>query len=164
MLIRIATSADVSPLADLFIDSVEKIGPQHYNALQIEAWSALAKDPPAFRQFILEPMTYLIEDDSGIVGFGGLADEGHLVSLYVRGDRCRQGIGTILLEALLEHARRQQIDRLYAEANEFSRPLLARAGFRQHGTEVIERGEACFTRYLMQRDSDSKASKTNDDD
>jgi len=151
MLVRIATPADVPLLAELYADSVHKVGLQHYRPLQVAAWAAFARDMPAFRQFILQPVTYIIEDESGIVGFAGIAEDGHIASLYVRSDRGRQGIGSLLLEALLDHAHRHQIKRLYAEANEFSRSLFARFKFRQYDTEVVQRGEAQFTRYLMER-------------
>ena len=151
MPIRPATPADVPALAALYADVVRTVGPAHYDAAQVDAWAAFA-DEPRFRRFVLDPHTFVSEDESGITGFAGLADDGHVTALYVRADRMRQGIGSALLRAVVERAEERGVARLYTEASAFSRPVFERHGFRLDAVEVVERRGATFERYLMVRD------------
>lgn len=156
MPIREAVPADVPDLAALYAAAVRTVGPAHYDAGQVEAWAAFA-DEPRFRRFVLDPYTFVSEDtcagdESGITGFAGLADDGHVTALYVRADRMRQGIGSALLRAVVERAEERGVARLYTEASAFSRPVFERHGFRLDAVEVVERRGATFERYRMVRD------------
>jgi putative acetyltransferase len=151
MNLRTATEADLPTLATLFRETVLINGLQHYTAAQTEAWAAVDAASPRFRQFILGVTTYVAEDDTGILGFAGLGDNGYVASTYVRHDCLHQGIGSVLMKALLIHAQDKQIQRLYAEASEFSLGLFKKFGFSQYDTEVVDRNGVQFTRYLVER-------------
>jgi putative acetyltransferase len=150
MEIRTATPVDLALLAALYQTTVRIHGPQHYTAAQTAAWAPVDSDSPYFRDFILGVTTYLAENDTGILGFAGLGDDGHVASVYVRHDCLRQGIGSVLMQAVLIHAQTKQIPRLYAEASEFSLGLFQKFGFRQYATEVVDRNGVQFTRHLLE--------------
>lgn len=83
---------------------------------------------------------YLVAlDGEQVVGYGGLADfntEGHVMTLGVRADRQRAGIGDRLLGALLAEAGRRRIRRVLLEVaadNDAAQRLYARHGFRPIG-------------------------------
>jgi putative acetyltransferase len=98
--------------------------------------------------------TFLLEADGDILGFAGLAQDGHVTAIYVRSDRLGQGIGSQLLQTLLQSAARQGIQRLYAEASEFSMGLFLKFGFQQFDTEVVDRNGVQFQRYLVEKTLD----------
>ncbi len=148
---RLAKPDDVVSLAELFANSVRMTGPAAYSSAQVESWAASANDLAWFRNFILQPTTYLVIDETGPVGFCGIEECGHITSVYVRGDRQRSGIGTRLMEVLIQHAARAGIQRLSAEASEFSLPLFLKSGFRCSGTESIDRNGSVFVRHLVER-------------
>lgn len=150
MQLRTATEADLSKLAALYRETVLINAPQHYTHAQTEAWAAVDADSPRFRQFILGVATYVVEDDTGIVGFAGIGDDGHIASAYVRHDRLHQGIGSTLMQAVLAQAQQKQLLRLYAEASEFSLGLFKKFGFRQYDTEVVNHNGVQFTRFLVE--------------
>ena len=102
--ICIATADDVDELAELFVDSVRSAGPRGYTPRQVDSWAASASDRERFQEFILKPTTYIAIDESGPVGFCGIEANGHIASLYLRGDRQRQGIGTQLLTHAVNQA------------------------------------------------------------
>jgi putative acetyltransferase len=151
MNIRLAQDSDLSELADLFRESVLSTAPQRYTPEQTQAWAASATDADRFRQLILNPTTYVVTDSTGILGFAGIADDGYVASTYVRGDRIHQGIGSMLMQVILDHANRNQIQRLYSEASEFSLGLFKKFGFQLYDTEVVERQGVRFKRYLVER-------------
>lgn len=162
--LRLATAADIPALAALYRETVLAHAPQQYSPAQTEVWAAFGADTPAFRRFILRATTYIaVADESKasesraepgqppILGFGGLAPDGHITALYVRHDCLGQGIGSQLLEILLEKAHQEQMPRLYAEASAFSLGLFQKMGFRHYATDQVERGEVRFERYLVEQ-------------
>jgi len=149
--IRLATAADVPRLADLYRQSVLAVAPQHYTPEQVQAWAAFGTDLQAFRPFILAVTTYVAETAAGVVGFAGLAADGHVTSVYVRPDCQQQGIGSALMQSLLLQARNEGLGRLYGEASEFSLGLFLKVGFSQYATEVVERQGVSFRRYLVEK-------------
>jgi len=149
--IRTATERDLPTLAERFAGTVRAIGPEHYDAAEVEDWASRASKPERFRNFILGPRTFVAEDTSGIIGFAGIEPTGHIASLYVRRDRVRRGVGTRLLRTVLDHAERHGIDPLTAEASVFSLPLFRRFGFHVDQTERVEKDGAAFTKYFVRK-------------
>lgn len=178
LFLRPATAADCPTLAHLFHTTVLVHGPQHYSPAQVQAWAATATDAERFRQWVLDVATVVALDRGTegpahggqeheplsipgktitspsftdlIVGFGGLAADGHLTALYVRHDRLRQGVGTALVRHLLAQGIAQGLPRLYTEASAFSQGVFHHMGFRSYGQEVIERRGVAFRRELME--------------
>lgn len=151
MNLRTAIEADLPALATLFRETVLINGPQHYSPAQVAAWAAVDAASPRFHQFILGVTTYIAEDDTAILGFAGIGDNGYVASTYVRHDCLHQGVGSLLMQAVLAHAQEKHIQRLYAEASEFSLGLFQKFGFSQYDTEVVDRSGVQFTRYLVER-------------
>jgi len=167
--LRLATAADVPTLASLYRETVLAHAPQHYSPAQTQAWAAFGANTPAFRRFILDATTYVAEsrevvtdqsvahpDQPLILGFGGLATDGHITALYVRHNCLGQGVGSHLLTALLERAHQENMTRLYAEASAFSLGLFQKWGFRHYATDQVERGKVTFERYLVEKTSDPR--------
>ncbi|NJL35333.1 MAG: GNAT family N-acetyltransferase [Leptolyngbyaceae cyanobacterium RM2_2_4] len=151
MNIRVAQESDLVELAELFRQSVLSTAPQRYTLEQTQAWASMATDIARFRQLILQPTTYVLTDDTGILGFAGIAADGYVASTYVRGDRIHQGLGSKLMQVILAHASHNRIQRLYTEASEFSLGLFKKFGFHLYDTEVVERQGVQFKRYLVER-------------
>ena len=154
MRLRRADEDDLDTLATIYEETVRAEAPGHYTVSQVDAWASLADRDDDFRAFVLEPYTLVAEDDSGIVGFAGLHDDGHLASLFVRADRTRQGVGTALLQALLERGEMEGVETFRTEASEMSRGLFERFGFQLDSVEVVERGGETIPRYRMVLDTD----------
>lgn len=151
MNIRQAEEKDLAALADLYRETVLAIAPQRYTPAQTEAWAGCGTNNDRFRHFILEATTYVVEDETGIVGFAGIEKNGHVSSAYVRSDRIHQGIGSKLMQILLDHAAQHHIVRLYGEASEFSLGLFKKFGFQLYATELFDLKGTTFTRYLVER-------------
>jgi putative acetyltransferase len=150
MMIRVATESDLLELGEIYSHSVTTIAPQLYSDKQVKIWASFPSDIEVFKKIILEPTTFVAVEGNEILGFAGISDKGHVASFYVRGDRCRQGIGTRLMSTVLAYAKTNKIYRLYSEASEFSRPLFEKMGFDIYGTEDVERNGVSFHRYLVQ--------------
>jgi [ribosomal protein S18]-alanine N-acetyltransferase len=94
-----------------------------------------------YRDELAQPDTrrYLVaEDGSRVVGYGGLIaydDEAHIATLGVAADRQGEGLGALLLDALLTEAdRRSPVVLLEVRAdNEVAQGLYRRRGFAEIG-------------------------------
>ncbi|HEY9848355.1 MAG TPA: GNAT family N-acetyltransferase [Leptolyngbyaceae cyanobacterium] len=150
MNIRIAEESDIPELAALYEKTVLAIAPQRYSQAQTEMWASFASNA-SFHEFILNPTTFVATDETGIVGFAAIAEDGHVNSAYVRCDRIHQGIGSTLMQHVLDYAKNHNIQRLYAEASEFSLGLFKKFGFHLYDTEIVDRQGVKFKRYLVER-------------
>jgi ribosomal-protein-alanine N-acetyltransferase len=90
-------------------------------------WSELAGVP--------ETRHYLVADDGEVVGYAGLAtaaDQGDVQTVAVRADRQGMGLGKLLLDGLLDEARRRRLRDVFLEVradNSAAQALYERAGF-----------------------------------
>lgn len=147
---RLATEADLLGLRSLFAATVDELGPTAYTPAQVAAWKAFADDP-GFDDFIFGVHTYVAIRGARAVGFCGIVDDGHVASVYVSPERCRQGIGKTLLSWVLARHPAPTSGRYYGEASVFSLPLFERCGFRRVGTEQTIRHGVVFERFLVER-------------
>ena len=148
--LRRARDTDLQSLRMIYADAVRAAGPTAYTPDQVSVWSTFAGEV-GFAAFILGVKTYLTVIDEQVVGFCGIADDGHVASIYVRPDRFGKGIGSRLLLAALRRHPEPTSGRYRAEASLFSLPLFERCGFRQTGSERAGRQGAAFERFLVER-------------
>jgi putative acetyltransferase len=151
MQFRLAKATDLAELATLFCETVQHHAPQYYTDEQTQAWASTALDWDRFQKTLFSVTTYVACDDTDILGFAGLGQDGWIASVYVRHDRLGQGIGSALMTQILAQAQRDRLPRLYGEASEFSVGLFTKFGFQQYDIEMVERNGVTFTRYLMEK-------------
>ena len=94
-----------------------------------------ARSPePAHQQAISEiirsPMLYVAEDDGEIVGVLR-GRQGRLASLFVRGDRHRQGIGTQLVERFERESLSQGVPVVHVAATLYGVPFYLAMGYKR---------------------------------
>ena len=142
---------DLPILADIYRHSVRQIAPSLYTQQQVNAWSAFAEQEDQFREFIVKPQTYLLEQDDLIIAFSGLETNGHIASLYVHPHYNRQGYGTRRLVYVLNLGEKLGINRFFAEASFFSQPVFSRQDFKIVTTETVYYGDVAFDRYKMEK-------------
>lgn len=151
MNIRLADESDLVALSQLYRQTVLTNAQQHYTPAQTQMWADFALKNEPFQRLIFDVKTFVATDDTGILGFAGIGADGHVASTYVRHDCIGQGIGSMLMQAVVEEAKRQGTRRLRAEASEFSLGLFEKFGFRLYDTEVVDRQGVEFKRYLVER-------------
>lgn len=120
-----------------------------------------------FFQELLSPQRYYVvaEEAGVVVGYAGMSyvlDEGHVTTIAVAPPRRSSGIGSRLLDALIEESRRLGLSFLtleVRESNAVARALYEKAGFvcegRRHGYYSAPKEDALImTLYLDERDGD----------
>lgn len=147
--IRSVDADDVPRLREIYRSAARHAGAHLYSTVQTDAWESFADELQSFETFVLTPYS-LVAEQATVDAFGGLDDTGYIRSLYVSPNVQRQGLGSRLLERLIEHGVRNKMPRLFSATNPISKSLLEKFGFVHYDTEIVERGPATFERYLME--------------
>ena len=159
-------------LAAIYRKGVERLGPRAYQAEQVAAWLSIAPSVQDLDRIYRDGrFTRVALDPSGApIGFGDLANTGHIHFLYVDPDFAGQGIGRALVAEFLREARRRSLDTVFSDASELARPVFLRAGFKciarqEHeiGGVKIHNYHVCFA--VPEREqAPSQAEGRSDDD
>lgn len=122
---------DAPQIAQLYFDSVHALGTTSYSQAQVRAWAPAPVDPAAVHALTEDGRTTLVAagPQNEVLGYGDLEADAHIDHLYCRPDAAGRGLGSQLLDALIELGRASGMDRLYAEASELARPMFLRKGF-----------------------------------
>lgn len=109
---RLATAGDVDAIADVIRDVVEGPNPvvfdRPWSTDEVSMWRRRLGNSGAI---------YVAVDDSEVIGFGALdyntrQPETATLGVWMRSEWRRRGIGTVLAEYLLSHAREQNFQRI----------------------------------------------------
>ena len=128
---RLARDADAEALSQICRLAIAEIGPHKYSAKQIAAWLARAPTPARFRERLAQHHQIFVAADGEDhpVAYALLEPDGHLDHLYGHPQHSRQGLAGRLLAMAQDHARSQNMNRLYTEASELAKSAFERAGY-----------------------------------
>jgi len=139
--VRRASAEDVETLVGMRVALLRAVGNVTSDLDAKEIGNAIrayiAKEMPAGRY-----VTFIAEAEQSAVGCGGLAfyvrppycgnlsgKEVYLMGMYTIAEWRGKGVGTALLEKLLEYARTQGVGRVWLHTEPGARSLYGRAGF-----------------------------------
>lgn len=151
MKLRRITAADLPALKELFCRSVYEIAGHDYTAAQCAAWTYAAHNPQWAERF-LNTWTLGVLIDNQLAGFANLETPKKLDCFYVHPAYQRQGVGTKLMEALVQEAVRLKAEMLTADVSLTARPFFERHGWKALHDNEIRRKEEILTNTTMQLD------------
>jgi GNAT superfamily N-acetyltransferase len=105
-----------------FVADTQAFVARHHRAGALLTWFALDGEVPVGLVSALLRAVPPRPEDPGTV-------EGYVINLYVPPAHRRRGIGQLLFDACLEHARRERYRRLVLHFTDDGRPIYERAGF-----------------------------------
>jgi len=127
--IRGATLEDCEALCEIHVASIRELGRTHYSPEEVDAWAA-GKTPARYEKRIAEQHVVVAERAGVPVGFGTFDPAtGEIVQLYVHPDHAREGVGTRILEHLLQAARAAGCSVVHCAASLNARDFYVKAGF-----------------------------------
>lgn len=127
--IRDFAEGDEAALFEVFRTAVHLVACEDYASDQLDAWAPADYDVDQWRLRIRELRPIIAEREGHIVGYADLQPDGVIEHFFVSGHHPRQGIGTRLMEHLLDRAGEQRVRELSADVSLTARPFFARFGF-----------------------------------
>lgn len=153
MKIRRYEAKDALPLAQLYVQSVEQVGPRDYSAPQIAAWLSLAPSPERIHALRADGRSRVVavDDADRPLGFADLEQDGHIHFLYCAPDAVGQGVAAAIYDELEQIARDASITRLYSEASEAARRFFLKQGFVVTARRQLEIAGTAIHNYAVEK-------------
>ena len=143
--------ADAPLLAQIFRASIADLTGDDYGEAQQEAWAATADDAGAFAARLADALTLLGTIDGSPVGFASLAGTERVDMLYVHPAAARQGVGTMLIDALEKLAAARGAPRLTADVSDSAQDFFRRRGFVATQRNTVELGGEWLANTTMEK-------------
>jgi putative acetyltransferase len=131
--------ADTALLAEIFRASIEELTGDDYSEAQQGAWAASADDEAAFGKRLAAGLTLVATIAGAPVGFVALKGSDSIDLLYVHPGAARQGVATLLCNAIEQLAKARGATRLTVDASDTAEPFFRQRGFaaQQRNTVVV---------------------------
>ena len=132
--------SDLDILVAIFQDSIEELTGEDYSDAQRAAWAEMA-DEPDFGARLASELTLVATVGGSAVGFAALKGNDHIDMLYVHPSFARQGVATMLCDALEKLAAARGAKRLTVDASDTARPFFEGRGFRDESRNTVPVGD-----------------------
>ena len=133
--------ADVPVLAAIFQASIEELTEDDYDVGQRNAWAAAADDEATFGARMLAGLTLVATIQGAPVGFIALKGKDHVEMLYVYPPAARQGVGTMLYQAIEKLAAARGATALTTDASDTGKPFFEAQGFEPVSRQTVSIGD-----------------------
>lgn len=150
-MLRPMLPADVPVLAAIFQASIQDLTEEDYDEAQREAWAAAADDEAAFGARLGGLLTVVATMHGAPVGFIALEGRDHVEMLYVYPRLARQGVGSLLYDAIEKLARGRGATQIVVDASDTARPFFEIKGFEPQHRETVEIGDCWLGRTRMKK-------------
>jgi putative acetyltransferase len=132
--------ADDTPmLAAIFVAAIEELTGEDYSEAQQQAWASAADDEEAFGKRLAGELTLIATLENSPVGFAALKGADHIDMLYVHPGAARQGVGSMLCDALEKLAGGRGAKTLTVDASDNAEGFFAKRGYepKQRNTVTV---------------------------
>ena len=142
---------DAPLLAEIFRESIMELTGEDYSAGQRVAWSSSADDEAAFAARLAGSLTLVATFAGQPVGFASLKGSDEIDMLYVHPAASRQGVATILIDALEKLAAARGAKRLVTDASDTARDFFEKRGFMVQRRNTVPRGREWLGNTTMEK-------------
>lgn len=129
MKIRDVQPDDAQALYTLFYESVHQVAIRDYNFEQRKAWAPIDYDQQAWVERLAKNKPYVVEQQGQPVAFADLQANGYIDQFFVSAHMPRQGIGTYLMQHLLQQAKLHHMPLLFSNLSISAQPFFQHFDF-----------------------------------
>jgi putative acetyltransferase len=122
-------AADTPVLAAIFAASIEELTGDDYSEAQQQAWASAADDEEKFGERLAGELTLIATLQNSPVGFASLRGADHIGMLYVHPSAARQGVASMLIDALEKIAGGRGAKSLTVDASDTAQEFFAKRGY-----------------------------------
>ncbi|MGD0634593.1 MAG: GNAT family N-acetyltransferase [Beijerinckiaceae bacterium] len=138
-------------LAAIFQASIEELTEEDYDEGQRQAWASAADDEDAFAKKLGGWLTLIGTVQGSPVGFIALKGADHIEMFYVHPAVARQGVGTMLYEAIEKLAAARGAKKLTVDASDTARAFFEMKGFEPRHRQTVAIGDYWLGNTRMER-------------
>jgi putative acetyltransferase len=121
-------TSDTPMLAAIFAASIQELTGDDYSESQQEAWAAVADDDEFGRRLAAD-LTLIATLQDSPVGFASLRGKDHIRMLYVHPSVARQGVASMLVDALEKLAGSRGAKSLSVDASDTALDFFKKRGY-----------------------------------
>ena len=133
--------ADPPVLAAIFRAAIETLAEEDYAPGQLAAWADSAGDEAGFARRLTANLTLVATMGGGPVAFASLKGTDTIDMLYVHPAIARQGIGTLLVDALEKLSAARGAKKLAGDISDTALPLFQKRGYQQQRRNSVPLGD-----------------------
>jgi putative acetyltransferase len=127
--IRRYAPGEESTLFNVYYTAIHLVASRDYSPEQIKAWAPCDIDSNLWKERIHGINPFVAELDGEIVGYADLQARGYIDHFFVSGNHPRCGIGTALMNHLLQEARVAGLPELTSDVSHTAQPFYEKFGF-----------------------------------
>ncbi len=142
---------DISPVVNLFRDTVHTINAKDYTEDQLNAWAPEHIDAELWSVKLSQHYTLIAECDGVICGFGDMDDTGYFDHLFVHKDYQGQGIATKIAAVIERYAQKKGFTIITVAASITAQPFFLKRGYTVVREQKVEYNGQTFTNYFMEK-------------
>ena len=143
---------DVEQLAEIMCASIEELTQEDYDEDQRLAWISVLEDGDAFIKRLSEQLTILAIVEGEPVGFASLRGKDELDLLYVHPDVVRNGVGSMLVDALEKLAGARGATAMLTNSSETARPFFEKRGYLAQSRNTTNIGDEWLVNIAMRKE------------
>lgn len=151
MKIREYKFGDHKEIADLFYETVHTVNAKDYNSKQLYAWAPQVINYEKWEKRCKKKNPLLVIKSEKIIGFAEFEENGHIDCFYVHKNFQRKGIGTLLLEFILNKAKQEKIKKVYAEVSITAKAFFEKHDFKLVKKNIVKINDQELINFLMER-------------
>ncbi|AVR01171.1 GNAT family N-acetyltransferase [Oceanobacillus iheyensis] len=154
MRIRVFQSSDINQMVSLFYETVHVVNARDYTKEQLNAWAPQDEMDAKlinWKDSFVRNITYIVETNDEIVGFGDMTRNGYLDRLFVHKNFQGQGIATALTNRLESEARKIGLTKMETEASITAKPFFERHGYQVNEPQTVERKGITLVNFKMSK-------------
>ena len=151
--IRPYNEIDAPALAAIYFNTIHHINSKDYSSVQLDAWapiSSLETEGWIQKWQKLPPIVATI--DNKVVGFAEFESNGHIDCFYCHHEYQGCGIGSALMNEVEDRARKNKLNKIFAEVSITAQPFFEAKGFivKKEQSVIIIRGMT-LTNFVMEK-------------
>lgn len=147
--LREASLDDMDQITTLFKETILHINSKDYSEKQVQTWASRAENTNKWRDRIRHQYFVVAVSGDQIIGFGSINQDAYLDTIFVHKDHQHEGVGTALLQKMLEYAQSNGKAEVYTEASLTARAFLEKHGFRTQKPQQKFRDGVVFVNFAM---------------
>lgn len=129
MIIRPFRIGDEPSLLEVYRSAIHQVAIRDYTREQVKAWAPDAMDMASWINRIRNIEPFVVEIDGVAVGYADLQPDGYIDHFFVSGDHPGQGIGSALMQHLVETARSRNLAVMTSDVSKTAQGFFLKSGF-----------------------------------